>query len=143
MPMVGERVCAAHAGYKHLADEDDSIPEVNLEDCPLEDPTAKDLEDSSFLVDIADCREFAKAVLESRDFRQYIVDGLKRHTIPATLVLRLMDYAEGWGKPVEKVEHSGKIESVSEVRRVVIHVDAREKEAEIVTEEVIPAQITH
>lgn len=142
--MVGERVCAAHAGYQHLAPDDDPVIDLNPEDCPFEEPIAEELESSSFLVDITDCREFAKAVLESRDFRQYIVDGLRRRDIPATLVLRLMDYADGWGKPPEKVEHSGRIESVSEVRRVVIHVDAREKEAEITTEEIVPAaQITH
>ena len=147
MPMVGSRTCAAHAGHKLLAPEDPVPVDLKPEDCPFEEPAAKDLENSAFLIDITDSREFAKAVLESRDFREYIVDGLKRHTIPATLVLRLMDYADGWGRPPERVEHSGRVEAVTEVRRVVIHVDAREKEAEITTEEVVPAtsvaQITH
>ena len=142
MPMVGTRVCASHAGHKQLAPDD--LPPVDLkpEECPFEDPTAQELESSAFLVDITDCHEFAKAVLESRDFRQYIVDGLKRHTIPATLVLRLMDYADGWGKPVERVEHTGKdgqpIETVTEVRRVVVQTPNSFEE-----DEPVISQITH
>lgn len=143
--MIGAKTCAAHAGHRLLVPEDPPVV-LESEDVPFEDE-ASELESSAFLIDITDCREFAKAVLESRDFRQYIVDGLKRRDIPATLVLRLMDYADGWGKPPERVEHTGKdgrpIETVTEVRRVVIYVDARQNDAEIVTEEVIPALITH
>jgi hypothetical protein len=124
-PMIGTRTCAAHAGYTgKLANEDFVEPPVNLkpEDCPFEPPAPKELDESLFLLEIADAQEFARAVLESRDFREYIFYGVRKRDIPSTVVLRLMDYA--WGKPTEHVEHTGKdgkpIESVTVVRRVLV-----------------------
>lgn len=46
--------------------------------------------------------EFSEAVLNSPDFRRYIVSGLKLGELPAAVVCKLMDY--GWGKPVERLE---------------------------------------
>jgi len=74
-----------------------------------------------FLENSEDCGEFAKAVLTSADFAEYIAEGLRTRTIPPTILLRLMDYADGWGKPTEKVEHTGDGAVVTEVRRVVVH----------------------
>jgi hypothetical protein len=73
---------------------------------------------------------FADAVLRSEEFRLYIVEGLIERSIPQAVLLRLMDYASGWGKPVERLEHTGKFETVTEVRRVVVHasMDAPEEE---------------
>ena len=85
------------------------------------------------LEDITDSKQFALAVLESREFRQYIVNGLLSSELPSAIVCRLMDYA--WGKPVDRIEHSGRVENVTEVRRVVIHIDdRRESEQEDVPE---------
>lgn len=54
------------------------------------------------LEDITDSKAFALAVLNSREFRQFIVNGVTLGDLPTPLVLRLMDHA--WGKPVERVE---------------------------------------
>lgn len=77
------------------------------------------------LVDISDGKAFATAVLDSRDFRQYVVDALKLGNVPgfSGILTRLMDHA--WGKAPDKVEITGKdgqpIEQVTTVRRVVVH----------------------
>lgn len=47
-------------------------------------------------------KEFAQAVLDSQEFRDYIVASLKLGEIPSVIVVRMMDYA--WGKPVERLE---------------------------------------
>lgn len=67
-------------------------------------------------------KEFARAVLNSYNFRRYIVNSLELGTIPAAVLTRLMDF--GWERPAKRVEHSGvngqPIEVVSEVRRVIV-----------------------
>lgn len=76
------------------------------------------------LVDITDSKAFARAVVESKDFRSYIVSGLRLGDLPGftSILVRLIDHA--WGKAPEKVEVTGKdgqpIETVAEVRRVVV-----------------------
>ena len=80
------------------------------------------------LEDISDAKTFARAVLDSPEFRQYIVSKLTIGDLPPAIICRLMDYA--WGKPAERVEHTGKdgapIESITEVRRVLIRADHQE-----------------
>jgi hypothetical protein len=65
--------------------------------------------------------EFSQAVLSSPEFFRYIINSLALGTLPSGVLTRLMDY--GWGKPPERVEHTGKngqpIE-VTEVRRVIV-----------------------
>lgn len=74
------------------------------------------------LEDITDSKSFALAVLNSPEFRLYIVRSLALGELPAAVLCRLMDY--GWGKPPERVEHTGKngqpIQTITEVRRVII-----------------------
>lgn len=72
---------------------------------------------------IENAQEFAKAVLESVEFREYILAGLKSQKLPAAIVLRLMDYAEGWGRPPERIEHTGRDGDaiITEIREVIIH----------------------
>jgi len=74
------------------------------------------------LEDITDAKAFAQAVLTSPEFRTYIVSKLTLGELPPAVITRLMDYA--WGKPAERVEHTGKdgqpIETITEVRRVII-----------------------
>lgn len=47
-------------------------------------------------------KAFSRAVLDSREFKRYIVDGLLTRELPAAVITRIMDHA--WGKPVERVE---------------------------------------
>jgi hypothetical protein len=74
------------------------------------------------LVDVSDTKEFCKRVLESREFRQYILQGIVMHMIPPAILTRVMDH--GWGKPPEKHEHTGAngepIKTITEVRRVIV-----------------------
>lgn len=51
-------------------------------------------------------KQFAKLVVSSPEFYGYVVNGLKLGTIQSAIVMRLMDYAEGWGKPAERLEIS-------------------------------------
>ncbi len=73
------------------------------------------------LEDITDAKAFAEAVLSSKEFRQYIVGALTLGELPPQIILRMMDYA--WGKPSERVEHTGPhgrpIETIKIVRVVV------------------------
>jgi hypothetical protein len=83
--------------------------------------------------DITDAKAFALAVLSSREFRQYIVNSLALGTLPPGVITRLMDY--GWGKPPDRVEHTGKdgqpIETVTEVRRVIVHETRRPEDEDV------------
>ncbi len=87
-------------------------------------PTAAP-DEGPHLVDITDPKEFGKAVMESREFRQYIVSGLTLGNLPGftSILGRLMDHV--MGKAPDRVEHTGKdgqpIETITEVRRVVVH----------------------
>lgn len=75
------------------------------------------------LEDINDPTEFAKAVLNSYEFRRYIVNMLILGELPSAVLLRVMDLA-GWQAPPKKIELSGAnggpIQTVSEVRRVLV-----------------------
>ncbi len=88
-------------------------------------PVAPD-PDGPRLEDIADSRAFAIAVLGSREFRTYIVSCLTLGTIPPALLMRMMDYA--WGKPPDRIEHTGKDGApiVTEVRRVIVRAPSLE-----------------
>ncbi len=72
--------------------------------------------------------EFATKILESQVFRTYIINGLTLGELPSAIVCRLMDY--GWGKPLERVVHSGPNGGplIAVVERVII--DTRRPEPE-------------
>lgn len=80
--------------------------------------------------DITDAKRFAEAVLGSRDFRLYIVNSLAMGSLSSGVICRLMDYA--WGKPVERIEHSGKegdpIEVITRIVRVVVDPKAKDEQ---------------
>jgi hypothetical protein len=79
------------------------------------------LPDAEALVDVSDPKEFCEKVLESREFRQYIMNGITLGDLPPAVMCRIIDHA--WGKPVDRVEHTGKdgqpIETIKIVRVVV------------------------
>lgn len=70
-------------------------------------------------------KEFAVAVLDSPEFRRYIVAGLILGDLPAAILCRLIDH--GWGKPPDRLEHTGKdgnpIETVTEIRRTIVRME--------------------
>lgn len=88
--------------------------------------TASQLESS--YVDCTDLtvRDFCRGVLQSREYRQSVLDRITLGLLPPAVECKMYDYA--YGKPPDRVEHTGKdgrpIESITEVRRVVIHVAA-------------------
>ena len=47
-------------------------------------------------------KAFCRNILESVEFRTYILNGIKLADLPAAVVCKLMDH--GWGKPVDYVE---------------------------------------
>jgi len=54
------------------------------------------------VLDVADPKEFCEKILGSRQFRQYILNGIVIGDLPSAIVTRMMDH--GWGKPVERVQ---------------------------------------
>ena len=86
----------------------------------------------SELLDTSDPVEFCKQILDSREFRQYLFTGIACGDIPPAVMCRVIDHA--WGKPVDRVEHTGKdgqpIETVTEVRRVIVRVGERAEQGE-------------
>lgn len=87
-----------------------------VEDVPQQEPSFSDA------VDIVDPSTFCKRIVGSREFRQYIMNGIVLGDLPSAIGTRLMDHA--WGKPPERVEHTGKdggpIEAITEIRRVIV-----------------------
>src|SRR5678810_302396 len=99
----------------------------NVFDCIPDTPMRPEPEEVS-------AKDFAVKTLSSKEFQLYIRNGIIAGDLPSAIVLRLMDY--GWGKPPERIEHTGKngepIESITEVRRVIIHAVPAEMVAESV-----------
>lgn len=79
-------------------------------------------------------KDFCKGILRSREYRQSVLDRITLGTLPSAVELRFYDYAEG--KPTEHIEHTGRVDSVTEVRRVIIHVSEQQPETE-------PSYTTH
>lgn len=69
--------------------------------------------------------EFARNILRSAAYRLSILSRIADDKLPAAVEVLLHHYA--WGKPVERVEHTGKdgapMETITEVRRTVVRVD--------------------
>lgn len=91
------------------------------------------------LLDVTDPKAFCAGILESREFRQYIVHGITLGDLPPAVMCRIIDHA--WGKPPDRIEHTGKdgnpIETITEVRRVIV------RENSIEEEEDRPRTVTH
>lgn len=75
-------------------------------------------------------KEFCDKVLASFEFRTYILNHLHLGTLPAAIMIRIMDI--GWGKPAERIEHSGEVAVSRVVREVVTprQLDSRSKTSE-------------
>ena len=95
---------------------------VGLPTDPKQEPTALDA------VDVTDPKAFAEAVLGSREFRRFVVDGLLTGELAPGIITRLMDHA--WGVPPKKLELTGKDGQpiVTEVRRVIVRAPLLEDE---------------
>jgi hypothetical protein len=76
------------------------------------------------LEDITDPRAFGEAILLSREFRSYILDGLRFGQTPGFSGILKFFLEHTLGKPPDKLELTGKdgapIETVTEVRRVIV-----------------------
>lgn len=82
------------------------------------------------LVDITDPKEFGKAVLNSREFRQYIVSGLTLGNLPGFTSILKFYLEHTCGKSPDKLELTGKdgqpIEQITEVRRVIVEMQTEQ-----------------
>lgn len=78
--------------------------------------------------------QFSEAVLNSPDFRLYVILHLRLGTLPPAVLTRLMDHAKSWGKVPNKMEHTGAdgkpIQVVTEVRRVIVRADEHDQQFE-------------
>lgn len=91
------------------------------------------------LEDVAgDATKFCEAVLNSAEFRQYVVSGLLLGSIPAAILSRVMDVA-GWPKSADVHKfvgaNGGPIEVVQEVRRVIVRPSAEQQQQQLREEE--------
>ena len=88
-------------------------------------------------------RAFSQAVLRSEEFRIYVAEGLTRKNLPPAVMLRLMDH--GWGKPPERVEHTGKDGApiITEVRRVIVRAQLDDLEDSPPAFVDQPSKVTH
>lgn len=71
---------------------------MSLFDPPSQSPLA----DALVVNEKLSPKQFCQMVLQSREFRDYIVNGIRIGDLPAPVILRLMDV--GWGKPVDRIE---------------------------------------
>ena len=80
------------------------------------------------LLNTSDPKDFCQKILESREFRQYIMNGITLGDLPPAVMCRVIDHA--WGKPAERVEHTGKDGApiITEVRRVIVRAENQEEE---------------
>lgn len=96
------------------------------------------------LEDVAgDAKAFCEAVLNSAEFRQYVVSGLLLGSIPAAILSRVMDVA-GWPKSADVHKlvgaNGGPIEMVTEVRRVIVDPSAEKQQQQFEEEEAARAR---
>lgn len=84
------------------------------------DPKAPDAPTVSY-VEVS-VKDFCKGVLTSQEYRDSIRIRILLGTLPPAVECRMYEYA--YGKPPERVEHTGKdgqpIETITEVRRVIV-----------------------
>lgn len=84
--------------------------------------------------------EFCQQIVATPEFRRYLLHGLVMGDLPAAITCRILDHA--WGKPVERVEHSGPDGDpiVTEVRRVIVRPKQYEEDSE---DDALRSQVTH
>lgn len=72
------------------------------------------------LANIEDATKFCQKIVQTREWRQYIMNGVVLGDLPAAVATRIMDHA--WGKPPERIEHTGAGGNpiVTEVRRIIV-----------------------
>jgi hypothetical protein len=103
-----------------MPDKPQSLAEYLGMNDPPPEPTGDRMED------ITDPKAFGEAILFSREFRQYIMDGLRFGSTPGFAGILKFFLEHTLGKPPDKLELTGKdgqpIETVTEVRRVIVRV---------------------
>jgi hypothetical protein len=81
-------------------------------------------------------KEFATRVLQSKEYRASLYRRVVADELPAQIEALLYYYSAG--KPTERFEHSGKdgkpIETITEVRRVIVPVRAQLEDDDDVSE---------
>lgn len=84
--------------------------------------------DYETLLDVTDPKVFCQKLLETREFRQYLMNGIVLGDLPPAVMCRVIDHA--WGKPVERIEHTGKAGApiITEVRRVIVRAENQDDE---------------
>lgn len=74
-------------------------------------------------------QSFCRQIVASLEFRRYLLHGLTLGNLPPAIVCKILDHA--WGKPVERIEHSGPNGDpiVTEVQRIIIRAKPVEEES--------------
>lgn len=91
----------------------------------ISDPRHPEVAPTAPFADLTSPKKFCQAILQSPEFRTYLLNGVLLGNLPPQILLRIMDV--GWGKPTERIEHTGQdgrpIETITQIRRIVVHVD--------------------
>jgi hypothetical protein len=72
----------------------------------LQDPNHKEKAPEPWYDKPLTAKQFADLVTNSREFRQYILNGILLGTLPQTVMCRILDHS--WGQPVKRVEFEDK-----------------------------------
>jgi hypothetical protein len=104
------------------------------------DPREPEKALASDLPDDETAESFARRVIHSREYRESLLRRVLLDELPAAVEALLWHY--GYGKPTERVEHTGKDGEaiVTEVRRVVVHRMHEEDEDE---QPVVERKVVH
>lgn len=109
----------------------------------VEHPDAPSQPASDPLIDITDPDAFCEAVIKSREFRSYIMLGLRLGNLPGFSSILKYVLERHWGKVPDRVEHTGKDGDpiITEVRRVIVR--TREDNYPEQEDDVAPKYPTH
>ena len=73
----------------------------------------RDTRDFDNLVDVTDPKEFCRRILNTREWRQYVMNGIVLGDLPPAVMTRILDH--GWGKPVEHLEIKDKTDRLENI----------------------------
>jgi hypothetical protein len=83
-------------------------------------------------------KQFCRALLATPQYRESLLRRILMDDLPPAVECKLWEYA--YGKPVDRIEHTGKdghpIETITEVRRVIIR-------SHIPEDEPVVKEVTH
>lgn len=88
-------------------------PQSLAEYLGIVDPRPENLRPNPSAVVKLSAKQFCEGIVESSEFRTYILNGITLGDLPPQILLRIMDMA--WGKPVERVAFKDETERLEDL----------------------------